>query len=98
MAQILADRRDVSFVLHELYEIGNLSQHEQYADFGPKVIDMVVNEARNLAIKEIQPTWKTGDEMGCTYANGKVTMPEGFKEAWNLLVAVSYTHLTLPTN
>ena len=86
MAQILADRRDISFVLHELYEIGNLSQHEQYADFGPKVIDMVVNEARNLAVKEIYPTWKPGDEMGCTYASGKVSTPEGFKEAWDLLV------------
>jgi alkylation response protein AidB-like acyl-CoA dehydrogenase len=86
MAQILADRRDISFVLHELYEIGNLSQHERYADFGPKVMDMVVNEARNLAVKEIYPTWKTGDEMGCSYANGKVTTPEGFKAAWDLLV------------
>ena len=86
MAQILADRRDISFVLHELYEIGNLSQYEKYADFGPKVMDMVVNEARNLAVKEIYPTWKTGDEEGCTYANGKVTTPEGFKAAWDLLV------------
>jgi alkylation response protein AidB-like acyl-CoA dehydrogenase len=86
MTQILADRRDISFVLHELYEIGNLSQHEQYADFGPKVMDMVVNEARNLAIKEIHPTWKPGDKMGCTYANGKVTTPEGFKAAWDQLV------------
>ncbi|PIE67890.1 MAG: acyl-CoA dehydrogenase [Deltaproteobacteria bacterium] len=86
MAQILADRRDISFVLHELYEIGNLSQHEKYADFGPKVIDMVVNEARTLAVKEIYPTWKTGDEEGCTYTNGEVTTPEGFKAAWDLLV------------
>lgn len=86
MAQILADRRDISFVLHELYEIDNLSQHEKYADFGPKVVDMVVNEARNLAIKEIYPTWKTGDELGCTYSGGKVTTPEGFKAAWDLLV------------
>ena len=86
MAQILADRRDISFVLHELYKIGNLSQYEKYADFGPKVMDMVVNEARNLAVKEIYPTWKTGDEEGCKYANGKVTTPEGFKAAWDLLV------------
>ncbi len=86
MAQILADRRDIGFVLHELYEIGNLSQYEKYADFGPKVLDMVVNEARNLAIKEIYPTWKIGDEMGCAYSGGKVTTPEGFKAAWDLLV------------
>lgn len=86
MAQILADRRDVSFLLHEIYEIGNLSQYERYADFGPKVMDMVVNEARNLAIKEIYPTWKVGDEQGCKYEGGTVTTPEGFKEAWQCLV------------
>jgi hypothetical protein len=86
MAQILADRRDVGFVLHEQFEIGSLSQHEEYADFGPKVVDMVINEARNLAIKEIYPTWKTGDEQGCKFEGGSVTTPEGYKKAWQLLV------------
>ena len=86
MAQILADRRDVSFVLHEMYEIGNLSQHEKFEDFGPKTMDMVIKEARNLAIKEIHPTWKTGDEMGCTFKDGEVTTPDGYKEAWQALV------------
>ncbi len=86
MAQILADRRDISFVLHEMYEIGNLSEHDKFADFSPKVMDMVVNEARNLAIKEIYPTWKTGDEQGCKFEGGNVTLPEGYKEAWQCLV------------
>ena len=86
MAQILADRRDINFVLHEQFEVGNLSRHAAYQDFGSKVMDMVVTEARNLAVKEIYPTWKTGDQMGCTYENGTVTTPEGFKTAWQRLV------------
>lgn len=86
MAQILADRRDVSFVLHEQLNIGDLSQYGEYSDFGPKVVDMVLNEARNLAVKEIYPTWKTGDEQGCRFEDGSVTTPEGYKKAWQQLV------------
>ena len=86
MAQILADRRDISFVLHEIFEVGNLSRNEKYQEYTPKVMDLVINEARNLAVKEIYPTWKVGDEMGCKYENGEVTTPDGFKHAWDLLV------------
>ena len=86
MAQVIADRRDVDFVLHEQFRLGDLSEHDLYADFNKKVIDMIITEARNLAIKEILPTRKTGDEQGVTFEKGKVTMPDGFKEAWQLLI------------
>jgi len=85
MAQVIADRRDVDFVLHEQFEISELSEHDKFADFNKKVIDMIVTEARNLAIKEILPTMKIGDKQGCKYENGKVSMPPEFKTAWHLL-------------
>lgn len=81
MAQLIADRRDVDFVLHE--QIG-LVDHEIFAEFNKKTVDLIVSEARNLAIKEILPTFKEGDEQGCTLENGKVTVPESFKRAWRL--------------
>ncbi len=85
MAQVIADRRDVDFVLHEQFQVGDLSKHELFADFNKKVVDMVITEARNLAVKEILPTQKIGDEEGCTYANNEVTTPEEYKRAWELL-------------
>ncbi|MFO7990075.1 MAG: acyl-CoA dehydrogenase [Desulfotignum sp.] len=81
MAQLIADRRDVDFVLHE--QIGQVD-HEIFAEFNKKTVDLIVSEARNLAIKEILPTFKEGDEQGCTLENGKVTVPESFKRAWRL--------------
>ena len=81
MAQLIADRRDVDFVLHE--QIG-MVEHELFEEFNKKTIDLIVSEARNLAIKEILPTFKDGDEIGCKLANGKVTVPESFKRAWDL--------------
>lgn len=85
MAQQVADRRDQDFVLHEMLEIAKLSEtNEKYADFNKKTIDMVLTEARNLAIKEILPTQKTGDEEGVKLENGKVSVPPSFHRPYKL--------------
>jgi hypothetical protein len=81
MAQLIADRRDVDFVLHE--QIG-MVEHELFEEFNKRTIDLIISEARNLAIKEILPTFKDGDEIGCILENGKVMVPESFKRAWKL--------------
>ena len=47
------------------FKVSELSKHEKFADFNKKTVDMIVSEARNLAIKEILPTQKIGDEDGC---------------------------------
>jgi len=77
MAQLIADRRDVDFVLHEQMEAGSLSRHERFAEFERKTVDLIVSEARNLAIKEFLPAQKPGDE-GCLFEAGKVRVPESF--------------------
>ncbi len=81
MAQLISDRRDVDFVLHE--QIG-MVENELFDEFNKKTIDLIVSEARNLAIKEILPTFKDGDETGCILEDGKVTVPDSFKRAWDL--------------
>ncbi len=84
MAQQVADRRDVDFVLHEQLNVQELSRHEQFEDFNRKTIDMVVSEARNLAIKELLPNLKEADETGCTFDNGTVRVPKVFHRAYKL--------------
>lgn len=81
MAQQIADRRDVDFVLHE--QVG-MVKHEKFAEFDKKTANMVVTEARSLAIKEILPTFKDGDDKGCRLDNGRVTVPDSIKRAWKL--------------
>jgi hypothetical protein len=81
MAQLIADRRDVDFVLHEQIK---MVENQAFHEFNKKTIDLIVSEARNLAIKEILPTFKDGDEVGCKLENGKVTVPESFQRAWKL--------------
>ncbi|OQY52514.1 MAG: acyl-CoA dehydrogenase [Desulfobacteraceae bacterium 4572_89] len=84
MAQSIADRRDQEFVLHEMLSASDLANHEMFEDFNKKTMDMVVSEARNLAVKELLSTNKEGDEQGCTLDNGKVTVPESFHKAYKL--------------
>jgi alkylation response protein AidB-like acyl-CoA dehydrogenase len=84
MAQVIADRRDVDFVLHEQFQVEDLSKHEIYTDFNKKTVDLIISEARNLAVKEILPTQVLGDREGVLFENGQVTVPESFKRIWEL--------------
>ena len=85
MPQIIADRRDLDFILHEQLKVETLSQHETFAEFDRKTVDMIVTEARQLALKELLPLYKVGDEEGCRFADGNVTVPEAFHRAYRLL-------------
>jgi len=84
MAQLIADRRDIDFVLHDQMQVESLSQHARFAEFSRKTVDMIVSEARNLAIKEILPTQQSGDREGCKFEDGQVTVPESFHRAYEL--------------
>ncbi len=84
MAQYIADRRDVEFVLYEQLKAEKLCKIEQYSDLNKKAFDMVVNEARNFAIKEILPTYVEGDKNPIRFENGKVIAPECFRRPLEL--------------
>jgi len=85
MAQVIADRRDVDFVLHEQLEVEKLSKHERFAEFNKKTVDLILSEARNLAVKELLPALKAGDTEGCRLDNGQVHVPEAFHRLYQLL-------------
>ncbi|MBW1693550.1 MAG: acyl-CoA dehydrogenase [Deltaproteobacteria bacterium] len=94
MTQYIADRRDVDFVLHEQMKVEDLSHHERFAEFNKKTVDLIVSEARNLAIKEILPTQKLGDLEGCVFKDGKVSVPESFHRAYEIFKEGEWVALT----
>ncbi len=83
MAQSITSTRDIEFLLHDVFNISDLSKNGKFAEFNKKTVDMIVAEARNLAVKEILPTNIDGDN-GCTFDKGQVTTPESFKRAYKL--------------
>ncbi len=94
MAQLVADRRDVDFVLHEQLSVADLSKYEKYAEFNKKTVDLIISEARNLALKELLPIQIDGDREGARFDSGNVTVPESFHKAWDLFKEGEWVALT----
>lgn len=97
MADLVADRRDVEFVLFDQLKAEDLTASERYGDFNKKIFDMIVNEARNFGIKEILPTYMEGDKQGITFDKGTVRTPECFRKPFERLKAAEWTAMTEAT-
>jgi alkylation response protein AidB-like acyl-CoA dehydrogenase len=93
MAQVIADRRDIDFVLYEQLNAEELTKLERYKDFNRKTFDMIITEARNFAVKELLPTWAEGDKEGLDFNNGQVKVPQCFHRAYELLLEGEWTSL-----
>ena len=90
-----APLRDIRFVLHEVFDyadaVGKLPGYEEAT---PDVVDAVLEEAAKLCENEIQPLNLPGDKEGCSYENGVVRTPKGFKEAYETFRAGGWNGLT----
>ncbi len=94
MAQHIADRRDIDFVLYDQLDADNLMHHEKYGAFNKKVFDMMITEARNFAVKEILPTYAEGEKEGVQFAKNQAKVPVCFHRIKQLLVEGEWTSLT----
>ncbi len=92
-----APTRDTRFILNEvlhLQSFGNLPGFEQAT---PDLVDAVVEEAGKFAGEVLAPLNASGDAEGCTRnADGSVTTPAGFKEAFAQFRAAGWGTLTAP--
>ena len=74
--------RDMRFVLHELHGSAELSTLKGLEEVTPDLIDAVLEEAGKFVTEVLAPLNQSGDLEGCTYENGVVRTPKGFKEAY----------------
>jgi len=79
-----APLRDMRFMLYELHGGDTLARMPAYENFTRDLIDPVLDEAAKISEQVLQPLNRPGDEEGCTFENGVVRTPKGFKEAYNL--------------
>ena len=74
---------DVSFLLNDVFHIEKYSNLPGFADLGGEMIDAIAGEAAKLCEEQLQPLNLSGDQAGCVrHADGSVTTPKGFKEAF----------------
>ena len=96
MASYRAPLRDMSFVLRELAgidDIAKLPGFEETAD----VLDPVLAEAATFAAEVLDPLNVSGDRAGCTWNDGDVTTPAGFKEAYKQFAQAGWIGLPVAT-
>lgn len=76
MAPKLTDQKDIDFVFYEQLQVDRLLSADKYKNLNKKLFNMVVKEARNLAVKEIFPTYAEYDEIGVNFESGAVRVPD----------------------
>jgi len=90
-----APLRDMRFVLHELFDVtGHCQQLGNGLD--RETIDGVLEEAARFTAEVVAPLNRNSDEQGCRLADGKVTTPEGFAQAYKLFVEQGWASMTGP--
>jgi len=79
--QYRAPLRDMQFVLRELAGIDDVAKLPGYGETGD-VVDAILDEASTFASEVLDPLNVSADKEGCTWNDGVVTTPKGFKEAY----------------
>jgi alkylation response protein AidB-like acyl-CoA dehydrogenase len=74
---------DFRFLLHEVFNAGQLAKLPGYEEATPDMMDSILEEGAKLCEEVLQPLNLPGDAEGCHFDNGKVTTPKGFKEAYD---------------
>ncbi len=78
-----ASTRDLKFTLHDVLDYEGHYQR-LYGNDAParELVDAITEEAARFCEGELAPLNRSGDEEGCTFADGEVTAPTGFKAAY----------------
>ena len=95
MSSYQAPLRDMQFVLRELAgleEIAKLPGCEDVLD----VADPILEEAATFASEVLDPINQSGDKEGCTWKDGDVTTPKGYKEAYAQFAKAGWIGLPVP--
>ncbi len=83
---------DYQFLLHDVMKITEMDI-EGYADLDRDFTTSILDESYKIARDILAPLNSVGDEQGCTFENGVVRTPEGFKAAFGAVREGGWTGL-----
>lgn len=75
---------NIKFILHDVLNASQLSELPGYEDFSEDLMDQIIEEGGKICADVLFPLNQSGDQEGCTYENGVVRTPKGFKEAYDM--------------
>ena len=85
---------DIRFVLHEVLNAEKLSKLPGYEEATRDLIDPVLEEGAKICQDVLFPINQSGDQEGCTFKDGEVATPKGFKEAYQTFIEGGWTGLS----
>ena len=95
MATYQAPLRDMKFVLHELLDAEReFAALPGFEEVTRDLIDPVLEEAAKLCENVMFPLNRTGDQEGCTFEDGAVRTPSGFRDAYRAFVEGGWNGLS----
>lgn len=74
---------NMKFVLHEVLGAEKLSELPGYEEISVDLIDSILEEGAKVCEEVLFPLNQSGDKEGCTWENGAVRTPSGFKDAYD---------------
>ena len=74
---------NIKFILHDVLKADQLTEIPGYEEASSDLVDQILEEGAKLCEEVLFPINQSGDEEGCTWDNGVVRTPKGFKEAYD---------------
>jgi len=97
MLHYKAPLRDMRFLINEVLDYPqHYSTLSNGADATPEMVDAILEGAATLCEEVLAPLNASGDKEGCHLADGVVTTPKGFKEAYAQFIAGGWQGLSFP--
>ncbi len=89
---------DVQFILNNvLHAPERIAEMPQFAEVDVDLMTQVLDEAGKFIAEQIAPLNQVGDQVGAQFKAGRVTMPPGFKEAFQAFWQSGWASLSTET-
>ena len=94
MPSYQAPVEDFKFLLHEFLQIERYANLPGFEEATPDLVDAILEEGGKFMGEVIAPLNQVGDTEGCTWTDGEVTTPSGFKQAYQAYCEAGWGGLT----